>query len=712
MHRARRTYHLETGRSLSPVPRGIIPILGIVVAGLLVHGPHATELGLYWDDAPQLLIGLQAAHGNVVRFVLSDTGGAFAGALRSERPFAYLAFLVGRLAFAVNLPALHWMLIGLLILNAVVVAGIARRVVDEDWFFFTAGMMFVSSPLTGQQAIWPATIHYLLASLLGLLAVLIAFSGLAAGGRHRLWHCALASVLYLASMLTQEALAPIPLAFILAYVLWGRQARTTDSGRRGMPTFSRPERDYLISLFSAAVVYGAWRVFLQPIYGHQEYSLAGLTLSHPKSIVVNALVGLRTVLLPWGDAARQLVAFPPAPTDLFLSLVPSAVVGGLTFHFLLQLDRSGASISSIVTEVQIRSWLRALTIAAVVIMAAVIFIGISPTGFTRINKLEPGPRTNFTATAGVAVGLPATFALLMLLRVPSLMMSVATRYRRVAIPAGVIVLFSLVFVGFVRFPKAGNIVSHRSGLPELFGRYTIGYFIALLGYVLALILVLVFIILAVQSWRGRTWHRTPGASNALLSLVPASSLSVVIASLVLLSTLFHFSVKRQFSAEWSRQLAMLEQLQRIAPGLKPNSFVVIVDARSDRPEYAPYRVHREVSSFLLALYGDWSIMGNLHSQLRFHPDGVDSTSHGRLSRWFSPGAKGLWDIDTPLAVRRISYDRLVLFGFDGDTIRMLPRIQVTTEEGMRLLVPSHSERILRRVPKRTAAWERLTLRAP
>ncbi|HET7241362.1 MAG TPA: hypothetical protein VFI77_09385, partial [Gemmatimonadales bacterium] len=61
-------------------------------------------MGLYWDDALQLLQPLQGVDHAPIAFVLTDTSEA----LRSERPFAFVAFALTRLAFLQSVAAAHW----------------------------------------------------------------------------------------------------------------------------------------------------------------------------------------------------------------------------------------------------------------------------------------------------------------------------------------------------------------------------------------------------------------------------------------------------------------------------------------------------------------------------------------------------------------------------------------------------------------------------
>jgi len=81
--------------------------------------------------------------------------------------------------------------------------------------------------------------------------------------------------------------------------------------------------------------------------------------------------------------------------------------------------------------------------------------------------------------------------------------------------------------------------------------------------------------------------------------------------------------------------------------------------------------------------------------LRFHRDGVESTYWGKSVDWDSstgdapePGAVRVFPFD------RIPYDRLLIFQFDNRNLRMLPKMQVKTEEGEPRVVNNNPDRIL------------------
>jgi hypothetical protein len=242
----------------------------------------------------------------------------------------------------------------------------------------------------------------------------------------------------------------------------------------------------------------------------------------------------------------------------------------------------------------------------------------------------------------------------------------------------------------------------------VFGRYSLTYGVLVLVYIAAMTLAAITAILsAVPRMRRIACLRINDNQKSIFPLIRAHFLSGAVAFVVLVGSLFHVSIKQEFSAEWSQHKMMMAQLQSIAPALEDNTFVVIVHI-PPRPLSALYGTHWEVSSYLLALYDNWSIMGNTDRQLRFYSDGVESTYFGRGVTWFPPGVKGPTETHATLPLSHISYERLLLFEFNGYTLRLLPKLDVTTEEGDRLVVHNNPERILTRAPARTAVWQHVT----
>src|SRR5215813_14511973 len=253
----------------------IIVLLAPVIIGLFVHGMPVSRLGLYWDDGEQFMQGWQAADGNSIRFILSDTFGY----LRTGRPVAHFLLMIHRAAFAFSLSALHWSLVVLLVLNAVVLETIALRIVKEHWFVFAVGIIFVTYPLSPLQTIWPATAPYLWACLLALLTILFSDYGLRATELRRLTWYALAAATYMASLLTHEVFALIPPAFVSLYVLSKNGQNTPEWYHFGQISLYKPALWWLSVLLGVFGIYGLWRVLILPMYGASQYPSSTMELN-------------------------------------------------------------------------------------------------------------------------------------------------------------------------------------------------------------------------------------------------------------------------------------------------------------------------------------------------------------------------------------------------------------------------------------------------
>jgi hypothetical protein len=79
-----------------------------------------------------------------------------------------------------------------------------------------------------------------------------------------------------------------------------------------------------------------------------------------------------------------------------------------------------------------------------------------------------------------------------------------------------------------------------------------------------------------------------------------------------------------------------------------------------------------------------------------------------VGTWFPPEVKGPMITQATLLTPHIAYDRLLLFEFDGSTLRLLPQMEVETTEGDVRIVHNNPERILGWVTPRTAVWRHLT----
>src|SRR5262249_21380793 len=468
----------------------IIVILATVMIGLFVHGMHVSRLGLYQDDTVQLMHGLQGADGDIIRFILSDTFSY----LRAERPVAHFLMMLHRAAFAFSLSALHWSLVVLLVLNAVVLETIALRIVKEHWFVFAVGIIFVTYPLSPLQTIWPATAPYLWACLLALLTILFSDYGLRATGMQRLTWYALAAITYIASLLTHEVFALIPPAFVSLYVLSKGGQTTPGWVHFGRICLYKPALWWLSVLVGVFGVYGLWRVLILPIYGASQYP--SFTID-PIMLAKKVLVGVKIAFNPWSPVLGRIAVSPPSLTYVFVSASLFAVVWLLTLWLLRRSpisahpDRGDAvHIPGADHSVQVA------LIGIAFILGGGVGMGVSATWISMDFGAMVSLRVNFVATVGVALALPALLVLL------------ARFYYSSPTLAGVVALVGLIYIGFIGAPKADAIFSHISATPMLFGRYNFAYGSLLKAYVLLVVLVTIMTILSWARHKQRgTWRR-------------------------------------------------------------------------------------------------------------------------------------------------------------------------------------------------------------
>jgi hypothetical protein len=246
-------------------------------------------------------------------------------------------------------------------------------------------------------------------------------------------------------------------------------------------------------------------------------------------------------------------------------------------------------------------------------------------------------------------------------------------------------------------------------VPILFARYSLSYGLVVIAYVFVTVLVAGTVVLSSVSYmRNTIW---PPIVNQIEPVVPrmrAHFLSGIVGCMVFVGTLFHFSIKEEFADEWRRHKAMLEQLHSIAPAIEDDTFVIIVHDQPSRSISMPYMSHSELSCYLLALYANWSLMGTTDRDIRFYPDGVEARYYGKVAMWLPPGVKGPVNLYATRPVPHISYERLLLFSFDGTNLRLLPEMEVEIEGNGRRVVMNHRERILNQTPLRTAIWRHVT----
>src|SRR5262249_29743238 len=434
---------------------------------------------------------------DIVRFILSDTFSY----LRAERPVAHFLMMIHRAAFAFSLSALHWSLVVLLVLNAVVLETIALRIVKEHWFVFAVGIIFVTYPLSPLQTIWPATAPSLWACLLALLTILFSDYGLRATELRRLTWYALAAATYMASLLTHEVFALIPPAFVSLYVLSKNGQNTPEWYHFGRISLYKPALWCLSVLLGVFGIYGLWRVLILPMDGTYVDPTSAIELN-PIMLAKKVLVGVKIAFNPWSPVLGRIAVSPPSLTYVFVSASLFAVVWFLTLWLLRRSPVSDHPDRGDAVHIPGDGhWVQAAIIGIAFIVAAAVAIGVSPMWISMDLGTMVSLRVNFVATVGIALFLPALFVLLLRFspRSPPL--------------AGVLPLVGLIYIGFIGAPKADAIFSHISGTPMLFGRYNFAYG-SLLKDVLVVMLVTIMTILSCArhkqrgSWRRGAYGRT------------------------------------------------------------------------------------------------------------------------------------------------------------------------------------------------------------
>ena len=680
----------------------ITVVLATVILGLLIHGMHASKLGLYWDDSELWLQPMQWADGSVMQFILSDTFGV----LRAERPFAHFLMTIHRAAFAISLPALHWSQVLLLILNAVTLEVIASKIVNENWYVFAAGVIFLTYPLAPLHAICPITLLHVWACLLALLTLLFSWYGLRANETRRLMWFALGSITYVASILTHEVFALIPPVFVCLFVLSKTRQNTAEWYQFWRMSLYKPAIQGLGVFAGLFGLYGLWRVLILPTYGVFGYPNSDIVLS-PIIVAKKLLAGITIGFVPWATVLDRINLSSPPITYVFFSAALFVITWIITFQLLLRspaYDHSDHQNAA--KNPGDDHWVQAARTGIALFVAAVLAIAVSPSDVDvnfGVNSLSPGPRVNFVATIGIALALPVLFALLA--QWSRRFIRLVQCHPRSMRLLGLAGIACLIYVGFIGFPADGSVFSHQSAVPILFTRYSLAYGLLVVAYVFVMVLVTGMVVLSSVSYLRDT--RSPPI--VIVPRMRAQCLSWAVACIVLFGTLFHLSIKEEFADEWRRHKAMLEQLHAIAPALEDDTFVIIVHEELSRSVSMPYMSHSELSSFLLALYANWSIMGTTDRNTRFYPDGVEARYYGKAAMWLPPGVKGPANLYyTTLPVPQISYERLLLFSFDGTSLRLLPEMEVEIEGNGRRVVMNNPERILHQTPLSTAIWQHVT----
>jgi hypothetical protein len=642
----------------------------LVLLGLLAHGGQASHLGLYLDDVEFLVLGMYKANGDWTRFVFTD----MTGYLTRERPLQYFPWTMARAAFVAGLPTLHWLLVGFLVLDASLLALLAHRMIGEAWFTFAVGVLFMVYPLSPLQAIWATDIHYLAAAFWALLSALCCLNAIET--ERQLKWTVLAALFYLASFLSHESAGLIPVAFVAAYLLPGNQ-RFQAISKLTVPVSPRRTLGLLATLGVVLLVSGLWRALILPAYGLLDYESSTIVLD-VRVIFNKVLHATATIVFPWADVLRQVLDWRPGHRYFLLAGLLSLLSGVITFLLAKRSAVFQAAAHGEEQPFQTRRWLWTVCVSGSIILAALVIIGISPLIPGSVLGRNSFSRLYFAPTIGVALACPALCLLAVRLYecAPRLVSTSA--------------LVCLLAFGFIFFPFSGNIFTHRSESLQVFNRYSQFYAVGLVTYILGAVSLAILSIMSTRSRRRCSACFVAGA----------------IAALVLVGSLYQFSVKQQYAVEWCRQVAMFEQLHRIAPSLKNDTFVIIDDPQ----DYLAFS-HYELSGYLVVLYDNWTVMGNRKQYVRFFSDGVESSFYNFPVSWDPPDVVGpqtatpIRGKDLPLS--RISYDRILSLDFDGNHLNVVPSKEVVLPGGNRLTLENHPDRISGSLPVKTAVWRHL-----
>jgi hypothetical protein len=653
--------------------KGTKVMVPIVILGIIVHAVFIDELGLYRDDFWLLAQRLLTVDRDPMSFILSDT---FGYSLK-ERPFQPLVIMIVRIGFIIGLRTLHWILVGLFVLNTITLVSITRKIVDKDWFIFVVAVIFLTYPVSPTQTIWASDMHYLVGCLAALLATLFFLYGLeSTTGRRSLWFV-LASGSYLASLLTHEEFFMIPPVFVGLYLLFQRRL----SGWASVQKMSIRQSliGCVVSFLITLALYFSWRLLLLPLYeGNYSYDLPTYRmLLDPLVVAKRFLAGIDTVFIPWDRALYQILFFRPPIWVALLAVVVFTTVWVISFVLLSSPSNHRQNETQ---EVRAHQWLQPLTMGVITVLALLIALAFSETTpVESINGIRS--RVNFAALVGVALALPASLVLLM-----------QWRNRKIA---NFIALLFVLAASFIHQLVLLNDPVARTFL----NRYNLQFIPLAIACISGTAFVLLTIgyltglprLLRANRMFGR--HREGLTSIRMRAFI----LSGIVAFFVLIGSLFQASVKYEWASAWKEYQTMLVQLQSIAPALEDDTFVCIV-GNSDKKPFRNIR-WRVVSGFelsvhVVSLYNNWSIMGYIgnpstDANLQFYPDGFELAQE----KWFPPGWKGPLITSAITPIQRITYDRLLLFELDDKSLHLLPEMEVKTEDGERLIVINNPERI-------------------
>jgi hypothetical protein len=668
--------------------------LGVLALAAVVHGIPVTHLGLYWDDPELLMQPYQALDYQPLMFVLADTFDS----LRSERPVSYLVFAVVRAAFVHSMAMVHWVIVALFALTAITLARISRLLVAHPWFHFATAVTFLLHPLGSVHAIWPSTAHYFAASLFAFGTILAAVRAEQATDRRRWVWLGLATVSYAACVLTHEVFALIPLSFLWAYFLLGGSSSRGQEGKQRLLHIARSLVVCTAPLVITLGAYAVWRLAVLPTYGGPLYPATDI-VSHPGAITLKVLRGVVTTMFPWTHVLAFIWFAKPSSVWVLVSVAVAAAIWAITMMFIRPAKPHCPPWGELVDTDDWPYW-RAALIGLAMVVAATVSIAVAPVHLRPVFGATIGSRGNLVAIPGIALLIPALILI---------MARLAWRWVSV-VPA--FLLGGVLSASLLTFPRHRALLSETLLCPMVFWSHSPTRQFLIIGYATLLALlavsVLIAIVLHVRSGWARQSSSLPRPAPRALE---AHFVAAALAGLVLVASLLHVSAKKTFLIEWTQHKALLEGLRSQAPQLRDDTFVVIVNqdpTRAAGSTTVPFADHGELSSYMLALYDNRSIMANVHTNMRFFHDGFTSLSYGDPARWFAPGTRGPTRTHATASLGRLDYDRVVIFRWDGQSMAPLPRLAVTIESGESLIVKSNTERVVTSaVPVTTRIWRHI-----
>jgi hypothetical protein len=251
-----------------------------------------------------------------------------------------------------------------------------------------------------------------------------------------------------------------------------------------------------------------------------------------------------------------------------------------------------------------------------------------------------------------------------------------------------------------------QILIRRSMITKMLNQYPINFELESKIIAIAALFMILIVIVAIYRqtvYRCLRYFLVPIVKHRYHRL-PIYIISGAVAFIVFLGSIFHLSIKHEYVDAWINYKEMLMELHAIAPGFMDNTFVLIIVSPGN--ELVKRVVAgSEFSVHLLTLYENWSVMGLVITKgergWKFYSDGIEIPE----ATWFPAEVRGPFVTHATMPIGRITYERFILFEFDGSSLRRLPEFEVETVEGNRLVLRDNPDRILTHYPSTTSIWQ-------